>query len=50
MLRPIIEQNLEKSLNNVGDKLILTQALNANGNRAEDLIEAFEVISEQIEI
>ena len=49
VLRPIIEQNLEKSLNNVGDKLILTQALNANGNRAEDLIEAFEVISEQIE-
>ena len=49
VLRPIIEQELEKSLNNVGDKLILTQALNANGSKAEDLVEAFEVIAEQID-
>lgn len=48
-LRPIVEQELEKSLNNVGDKLILTQALNANGSKAEDLVEAFELISEQID-
>lgn len=48
-IRPIIEMELEKSLNNVGDKLILTQALNANGNKAEDLVEAFELISEQID-
>ena len=50
IIRPIIEQELEKSLNNVGDKLILTQALNANGGTAEDLIEAFYAISEQIDI
>lgn len=49
VLRPIIEQELEKSLNNVGDKLILTQALNAQGSKAEDLVEAFEVIAEQID-
>ena len=48
-IRPIIELELEKSLNNVGDKLILTQALNANGSKAEDLVEAFELISEQID-
>lgn len=48
-IRPIIEMELEKSLNNVGDKLILTQALNANGSKAEDLVEAFELISEQID-
>ena len=49
VLRPIVEQELEKSLNNVGDKLILTQALNANGSKAEDLVEAFELIAEQID-
>lgn len=49
VLRPILEQELEKSLNNVGDKLILTQALNANGSKAEDLVEAFEIITEQID-
>ena len=49
VLRPIVEQELEKSLNNVGDKLILTQALNANGSKAEDLVEAFEIIAEQID-
>ena len=48
-IRPIIEMELEKSLNNVGDKLILTQALNANGSKAEDLVEAFELISKQID-
>jgi dUTP pyrophosphatase len=48
-IRPIIEMELEKSLNNVGDKLILTQALNANGSKAEDLVEAFELIAEQID-
>ena len=50
IIRPIIEQELEKSLNNIGDKLILAQALNANGSTAEDLIEAFYTISKQIDI
>lgn len=49
VLRPSVEYNLEKSLNNIGDKLILVQALNAQGSKAEDLVEAFELISQQID-
>lgn len=40
---------MEKSLNNINDKLILTQALNAGGMKAEDLITAFNDVAYQID-
>ena len=49
VLCPILEIELEKSLNNTMDKLLLVQALNAQGYKSEELKEAFEVIAEQID-
>lgn len=47
---PMVLGELEKSLNNVSDKLILVQTLNATGNKAEDLVDEFERIVEQIDV
>lgn len=40
---------LEKSLNNPDDKLLLVQSLNANGLKAEDLNEVFVQLCEEID-
>lgn len=49
ILAPQILIELEKSLNNVNDKLILVQALNVGGMKSEDLLESFGEIAEQID-
>lgn len=49
IIAPPILMEIEKSLNNVNDKLILTQALNAGGMKAEDLLTAFSDIAYQID-
>lgn len=49
IIAPPILMELEKSLNNVNDKLILTQALNASGMKAEDLLSSFSEVAKQID-
>ena len=49
ILAPLVLENMEKSLNNVSDKLILVQALNASGGTSEDLIEAFARLTDEID-
>lgn len=49
VLAPHILINVEKELNNLTDKLIIIQALNAQGIRAEDFIEAFSEIATAID-
>lgn len=49
IIAPPILMEMEKSLNNINDKLILTQALNAGGMKAEDLMASFIDISKQID-
>lgn len=49
IIAPPILFEIEKSLNNVNDKLILTQSLNASGMKAEDLMASFIDISKQID-
>ena len=49
IIAPPILMEMEKSLNNINDKLILTQALNAGGMKAEDLIAAFNDVAYQID-
>lgn len=44
VLAPAILMEMEKSLNNVNDKIVLVQALNASGLKAEDLVNAFSEI------
>lgn len=44
VLAPAILMEMEKSLNNVNDKMILVQALNASGLKSEDLVNAFSEI------
>ena len=44
VLAPAILMEMEKSLNNVNDKMVLVQALNASGLKSEDLINAFSEI------
>ena len=48
MLAPGVMQAYQQSINNPNDKLSLVQALNANGNSAEDLIVFFEDFQKQI--
>ena len=49
LIQEIIINELEKKINNVQDKMLMIQALNANGMKAEDFIESFEEITTQIE-
>lgn len=49
IIAPPILFEIEKSLNNVNDKLILAQSLNAGGMKAEDLMASFIDISKQID-
>lgn len=49
IIAPPILVEMEKSLNNINDKLILTQALNAGGMKAEDLLAAFSDVAYQID-
>ena len=49
ILAPGILESYKQSLNNPNDKLILVQALNAAGSKAEDVVAAFDGISEEID-
>ena len=49
VLAPGILQSFQQSVNNPNDKLALVQSLNASGGKAEDLLEAFEPLVDEIE-
>lgn len=49
LMAPIFLEELEKSCNNVNDKMVLAQALNAAGLKVEDLQQEFMEISQSIE-
>ena len=49
VLAPGVMQSFLQSINNPNDKLILVQALNASGYKAEDLTEGFVELVEQID-
>ena len=49
ILAPGVIQSYEQSINNPIDKIALVQAFNANGSKAEDIIESFDTIMESID-
>ena len=49
VLAPGIVQSFKQTLNNPNDKLGLVQALNASGSKAEDLLEVFIPLTEEID-
>lgn len=49
LLAPAILESYKQSLNNPNDKIALVQALNATGNKAEDLVEIFVPLIEEID-
>ncbi len=49
VLEPIFIDELQKSFNNVSDKLVLVQTLNASGVKVEDIQESYLEINEQID-
>ncbi len=49
LIAPIFLDELEKSFNNIDDKLFLAQAMNAAGTRVEDVQEAYVKIIESID-
>lgn len=50
VIGPIFLDELQKSFNNIDDKLTLIQAMNAAGTKVEDLQEQYMQIVEQIEV
>lgn len=49
LIAPIFLDELQKSMNNVDDKLLLVQAMNIEGTKLEDLQQNYIAISEQID-
>lgn len=49
LLAPGVLESYKQTLNNPNDKIALVQALNANGTRAEDLIQVFMDTMEEID-
>ena len=49
ILAPIFIDELQRSFNNISDKLVLVQTLNASGVKVEDLQESYMEIIEQID-
>ena len=49
LLAPAVLESYKQSLNNPNDKIALVQALNATGNKAEDLVEIFVPLIEEID-
>ena len=49
ILEPIFIDELQKSFNNISDKLVLVQTLNASGIKVEDLQESYLKINEEID-
>lgn len=49
LFEPIFIDELQKSFNNISDKLLLTQTLNASGVKVEDLQDSYLKINEEID-
>ena len=49
IIAPVFLDELEKSMNNIDDKLLLVQAMNINGTKLEDLQEAYIKLAEMID-
>ena len=49
LIAPIFLDELQKSMNNVDDKLLLVQAMNVEGTKLEDLQQNYLTLSEQID-
>ena len=50
IIAPIFLDELEKSLNNVEDKLLLIQAMNVSGTKLEDLQQSYVKLAEAIDL
>ena len=50
IIAPIFLEEMEKSINNIDDKLLLVQAMNINGTKLEDLQQAYVRLAESIDI
>ena len=49
IIAPIFLEEMEKSINNIDDKLLLVQAMNINGTKLEDLQQAYVRLAESID-
>ena len=49
IIAPIFLEEMEKSINNIDDKLLLVQAMNINGTKLEDLQQAYIRLAESID-
>lgn len=49
MLAPVFLEELEKSYNNIEDKLFIAQAMNASGAKMEDLAESYKKLIESLD-
>jgi dUTP pyrophosphatase len=49
MLAPVFLEELEKSFNNIDDKLFIAQAMNASGTKMEDLQKAYVELIESLD-
>lgn len=49
IIAPIFLEEMEKSINNIDDKLLLVQAMNVNGTKLEDLQQAYIRLAEAID-
>ena len=49
IIAPIFLEEMEKSINNIDDKLLLVQAMNINGTKLEDLQQAYVKLAELID-
>ena len=50
LIAPIFLDEMQKSMNNIDDKLLLIQAMNLNGTKLEELQEAYMKLIENIDI
>ena len=49
LISPIFLSELQKSINNIDDKLLLIQAMNVSGTKLEDLRDSYVKLNEQID-
>ena len=49
LIAPFFLDEMQKSMNNIDDKLLLVQAMNLNGTKLEDLMEAYTKLIESID-
>ena len=50
LISPIFLDEMQKSMNNIDDKLLLVQAMNLNGTKLEELQEAYMKLIENIDV